>query len=352
MRMGSLGKSSHPEHLKIPAFFVAATLLVLGAASDGYAQGRPFDRLPPEQFDVRPPSDRVTGTPGRMSVAQTSCRTLPLDELRRRIVDVAAQEWAFFGFTVVDQTVEAAPQPGARRTRGRRRPRMSPAESMRVADSIGGYWSATPDGSWMIDRQNDRWNGSAGAASRWRDPWSAAFVSWVMCEGGVGDRNQFQRAIAHHTYIDQAIRARDGRAPNAAFAAYDAGEAQVLPGDLLCTGSRPNYRSIADRRRQMGVGARTHCDVVVKVDDESGRILAIGGNVRGTVSLKLLPAVQDGENLTPIARGGRPVFAHLKLRADPVENDALDRSPTMRAVTCTAGFEVLTRVMLGVGRQC
>ncbi len=352
MRMGILGKSSHLKHCHPRALCLAAALLTLGAASDGYAQRAPFDRLPPEQSDIRPPSDRVTGTPGRMSVEQTSCRTMPLDELRRRIVDVAAQEWAFFGFSVVDRTIEVTPEPGAFRTRGRRRSRMSAEESVRVADSIGGYWTATPDGSWMIDRQNDRWNGSAGVASRWRDPWSAAFISWVMCEGGLGDRGQFQRAIAHHTYIDQAIRARDGRAPAAAFTAYDAGEAEVQPGDLLCTGSRPNYRNLADRRRQMGVGARTHCDVVVKVDDESERILAIGGNVRGTVSIKLLPAVLDGENLSPIARGGRPVFAHLKLKADPVEDDALDRSPTIRAVACAIGFEVPAQVIPAASRRC
>ena len=173
-----------------------------------------------------------------------------------------------------------------------------------------------------------------------------------MCESGLGARGQFQRAIAHHTYIDQAIRARDGRAPAAAFTAYDAGEAEVQPGDLLCTGSRPNYRNLSDRRRQMGVGARTHCDVVVKVDNESERILAIGGNVRGTVSIKLLPAVLDGENLSPIARGGRPVFAHLKLKADPVEDDALDRSPTIRAVACAIGFEVPAQVVAAASRRC
>ena len=101
---------------------------------------------------------------------------------------------------------------------------------------------------------------------------------------------QFQRAIAHHAYIDQAIRARDGRVPQAAFAAYDMGEAPIAPGDLLCSARRPVYRAIADRRRQMGNGARTHCDIVVKVDEARERILVIGGNVRGVVALKLLKA--------------------------------------------------------------
>ena len=104
--------------------------------------------------------------------------------------------------------------------------------------------------------------------------------------------------------------------------------------DLLCSARRPAYRSIAERRRQMGVGARTHCDIVVKVDPSRRRILAIGGNVRGAVSLKLLPAADgpDG-SLRPLA-GRRRIFAHLKLRAPSIAADALDHTPTMRAVRC------------------
>ena len=78
------------------------------------------------------------------------------------------------------------------------------------------------------------------------------FVSWVMCEAGLGSPDQFQRAVAHHTYIDQAIRARDMRTSRAAYAAFNPGEAVIAPGDLLCSARRPAYRTLADRRRQMG----------------------------------------------------------------------------------------------------
>ena len=161
-----------------------------------------------------------------------------------------------------------------------------------------------------------------------------------MCEAGLGATSQFQRAIAHHAYIDQAIRARDGRAPQAAFTAYDLGETAITPGDLLCSSRRPAYRTIAERRRQMGVGARSHCDIVVKVDEARERILAIGGNVRGAVSLKLLRASHKAGQplrLLDMEEDARPIFAHLKLRADPVEANALDTSPTIKAVGCVVG---------------
>jgi hypothetical protein len=315
--------------LLLLSFAVAALL-----PSPGLAQLAPADRLPRAVLDVLPPSARVTGAPGAMTIQQASCRTLPSAEVRRRIVELAIQEWAFFGFSIVDRTAGADDDfvPGRNRRPG-------DSQSARVASSIGGYWAVAPGGDWILSSQNKIWNGVDGAQSRWRFPWSAAFISWVMCEGGLGATEQFQRAIAHHTYIDQAIRARDHGATRAAYLAYDAGEAAVAPGDLLCTSRRPAYTSLADRRRQMGAGARTHCDIVVKVDAAAQRFLAIGGNVRGTVGLKILPAVSVGGSLRPEVqsdpRGSRPLFAHLKLQATPLDGDAFDASPTISRLACS-----------------
>jgi hypothetical protein len=332
---------------------LAVVAIALAAGSAAEARQAGADRLPREVLDVLPPSAHVRGAPGAMVVQPRECRTLPTAQTRRRMVDVAVQEWAYFGFRVVDQTeVERAEEqdaadaaPGARG--GRRRPRLSAGEAARVAASIAGYWAVTPQGTWIVERQNEAWKGPDGIAVRWNAPWSAAFISWVMCEAGLGASSQFQRAIAHHAYIDQAIRARDGRAPEAAFVAYDAGEAAMAPGDLLCSSRRPAYRTIADRRRQMGVGARSHCDVVVTVDEAAGRVLAIGGNVRGTVSLKIFPAAREpGRHLRVTGSGedDRPMFAHLKLRAEAVDLKALDTSPTVKAFGCGIGTASLARL--------
>ncbi len=332
---------------------LVAVLAVAFAATLG-AQQAGFDRLPPDVLDAVAPSARVAGEPGGMKIRRTSCRAAPMDEVRRRIVDLAVQEWGFFGFIVVDRTIVDDSGSGQPRRRRRRPDR---AESARVADSIAGYWTVTPQGGWIIGEQNEAWRGPRGVASRWRYPWSAAFVSWVMCEAGLGEASQFRRAVAHHVYIDQAIRARGAGAPSAAFAAYEVGDAPVVPGDLLCSARRPAYRSIAERRRQLGVGARTHCDIVVKVEPSRSRILAVGGNVRGAVSLKLLPAAPEGADgaLRPLP-GRRRIFAHLKLRAPSIAADALDRTPTMRAAWCADGFRLpppaAAASPVGPGRRC
>ncbi len=304
-----------------------------------------LERLPMDLLDVQAPTVRVSGMPGSLSIAQISCNSLPLDGVRRRIVNTAIQEWGFFGFSVIDQTEEIAAE--MRRTGGfgRRSESGRPLtadlnqraddEVLQIALSVGGYWAATPDGRWMLERQNEAWQGPLGYRSDWRDFWSAAFISWVMCEGGLGNKEQFQRSIAHHDYIDQAILARDGKEPSAAYVAYDIGEAAVAPGDLLCRGSRPEYGSLAERRAHLEEGARTHCDIVVKVDEQAGEIWAIGGNVSDSVRLKRLPAEFGRNGLQTVPYSGRMIFAHLQLQAPAIETNALDNSPTMLALACT-----------------
>lgn len=274
-------------------------------------------RLPRSALDVMPPSERVKGEPGQMQVVDRSCRQLPLSQVRQRIIDISRQEWSFFGESVIDlSSQEELDRNNGRLRRWWRSDWMAEDEAARLADDVAGYWAAAPDSSWIVEKQNRRWQ-EIGITARWRDFWSAAFISWVMCESGLGNPAQFRRAIAHHSYIDQAIRARDGREPEAAYIAYDIGEREIHPGDMLCRGSRPEYRNLDERRGHMGQGARTHCDIVVELDEENSRIKAIGGNVRGSVRMKYLPAEESASGvLVPVPYGGREMFAHLQLKKE------------------------------------
>jgi hypothetical protein len=296
--------------LKVVAACAAACLPAFAEA-----QVLPMDRLSGPGFEVHSPDLRVSGPPGDMRIDDAGCSQRNTADIRRRIVDIAVQEWAFFGFSVADQT---GPPPPLRRGNFVRRPWMDPDESERVAASIAGYWSVTPDGGWILERQNDFWKGPLGVGERWRDPWSAAFISWTLCEAGLTESSEFRRSINHRTYIDQAIHARDNGNGNTAYVAYDIGELEIEPGDLLCSASRHGYRSLQDRRRALGEGARTHCDIVVHVDPGKDRIFGIGGNVLGRVSLKLIYAIRDPDDNqlhAEVGRGRRTVFAHLKLTA-------------------------------------
>ena len=98
---------------------------------------------------------------------------------------------------------------------------------------------------------------------------------------------------------------------------------------------------VAERRQDLGEGTRSHCDVVVKLDADNERILAIGGNVRSSVRLKFLPARLESNGpanvFASIGRGSRAVFAHLKLQAQSIGDDAFETSPTIKALSADPG---------------
>lgn len=331
--------------------FRAALVLTLGFAGSASQAQEIVGRLPRSQFDVIPPAERVMGARGNITVWQTACRAGPAAQSRRRIVDIAVQEWIAMGF----QTVDASPVETRLLPSGLVPDAFNPVlhaprielhyprlgiQDMdpRDDDTIAGYWSATPEGPGVVAGQNLAWNGPGGDAVSWVEPWSAAFISWVMCEAGLGDPAQFARSSAHITYIDQAIRARDGTAPDAAYVAYDPGEAPINPGDLLCNSrAGTEYHNLAEARAALGMDAATHCDVVVSLDQRKGRMFVIGGNVASCVSLTILPMTLDRARyprptVQTDIEGARRIFAHLKLRADPIEPNALDNSPSIRAL--------------------
>lgn len=327
------------------ATLLPCTLQSAGAQEAAWQSILQEPRLPRREAALLPaqaPEARVTGTPGSLRITGRSCAVAPASEVRARIVYAAVQEWAWFGFLVDDLRNETVAEQQDD-TRPRWRLSLRPEEVSAVANTVAGYWAAAPDSDWLLNRQNEVWRQDGGLASRWRDPWSAAFISWVMCEGGLGEKAQFQRAVAHHSYIDQAIRARDTQDALAAYYAFEPGEAEVLPGDLLCNGLRPLYRNLRERRAQLGEGARTHCDIVVQVYDD--RILTIGGNVRASVRMKVHAAgqVAAGQHMAPLP-ARRPVFAHLKLRSDTGSNDAvanatLWQAPGLGQLQCSVSHE-------------
>jgi hypothetical protein len=79
-----------------------------------------------------------------------------------------------------------------------------------------------------------------------------------------------------------------------AFVAYDAGETPVGRRSSVQFTLQRGLSQPADRRRDFGRYAPTHCDIVVKMD-EAQTILVIGGNVVQSVSLTILPLRRDAE---------------------------------------------------------
>ena len=131
---------------------------------------------------------------------------------------IAAMEWAAFDFRRLSLTrtsfsvIPAALSPKIAETSGRgTSPQLISIGAMEDDASararIGTYWAAVPDAyADVFTTQNELWSLSEGRAG-WVEYWSAAFVSYVMCEAGFTSA-QFLRAASHREYIEAAIRAR------------------------------------------------------------------------------------------------------------------------------------------------
>lgn len=324
----------------------SAAVLAQESLRQSILQSPVLPRLAQTVLDAAAPASRVSGSPGSLRIVERSCRSdIPDHTLRQRIVALAVQEWAAFGFQVDD--LRQSPDEFAEGGQPRWRLALIPDEVLQVAPTIAGYWSAAPGSDWILNRQNETWQSPAGLGTRWRDPWSAAFISWVMCEAGLGEQQRFQRAVAHHSYIDQAIRASDQAPGPAAYHAFQPGQAEIRPGDLLCSGLRPLYRTLQQRRSQLGEGARTHCDIVVEVNAHTGQILVIGGNVRASVRMKLYAAGPhpDFPHLTPLPVR-RPLFAHLQLQLDGAGENGLEQTPTLQQLACSMPAAPVTFALL------
>jgi len=139
-------------------------------------------------------------------------------------------------------------------------------------------------------------------------PWSAAFISATMRQAKL-TRPQFAFSPAHVIYIRQAIKQSvtdltSGPA-NAFYRACDPQNTTPRVGDLYCyhrhvEGTSDVYtvrsgftlfRSLfADFvvNEHVNPISRSHCDIVVKVDDASKKVHVIGGNVQNSVTEKIL----------------------------------------------------------------
>lgn len=205
--------------------------------------------------------------------------------LKKAIINRALGEWEYFGRQTVffRGSDESIPHVGAWED-----------EDASHSDRVNLYWRAV---------------GQPGLnGTDCREPWSAAFISWVMQGAGVPGY-QFPPSIAHAVYLASLIDASSF--PGRWFVPRRVSDYSPNPGDLICAprgGLHPADGDgyVSPRSLQ---GAGTHCDLVVA---KSGRTLeVVGGNVRNSVSRTTLELDGQG-HLQPTVR--RPWFLIMENR--------------------------------------
>lgn len=189
------------------------------------------------------------------------------------------------------------------------------AESGNLADNgliawqrVAGYWresgtlspmAALPGAQSCLAQPGERTTDNDCRTFLIDNPWSAAFISWVMTRAGVAG---FVRSPRHIDYIRAARRGGDTARP---YRLADPMQEKPAPGDLLCflrDRSRPVSHGGLVQALDSGGADRwkSHCEVAVAANVGGDQTLyLIGGNVANAVVMRKLPLDRTGRLVAP-----------------------------------------------------
>lgn len=203
-----------------------------------------------------------------------------------QILKTAEAEWDFFGkqSVIIDDSHESMPLVGKWEDDGEA-----------YANRVNVYWRSV--GKPRLDGYDCK------------QPWSAAFISWVMQTSGLSDL-EFPPSDAHWNYIRYFA---GNHQATAAFTPHKINDYSPRPGDLICatrgnSGFIPVYDAMDTGSVLMG-HTKLHCDIVTDV--RGNQVDALGGNVRNSVSMSTIETGPNGR-LKPSER--RPWFVVLENR--------------------------------------
>lgn len=132
-------------------------------------------------------------------------------------------------------------------------------------------------------------------------PWSAAFISYVLRRAGVPG---FNVSPSHVDYVRDALTTPG----ESAYEFRDPATTPPATGDMLCYVRSPNRVYGVEGLRQVlsagSDGLPMHCEVVVAANPGGdGMAYLVGGNVQHSVTMRLLPVNRSGLLWTLPRRG-------------------------------------------------
>jgi hypothetical protein len=124
------------------------------------------------------------------------------------------------------------------------------------------------------------------------EPWSAAFISFVMRNAGAGP-TQFPISPSHSRYILAGLANRINNRNNASIVYFDRNEMSPRVGDLIGFSREAGVRNRADLEALLpDKFFKSHTNLVIDVSP--GKIKVIGGNVSQTILTKTVKADANG----------------------------------------------------------
>lgn len=144
------------------------------------------------------------------------------------------------------------------------------------------------------------WLSFARSAMPVSEPWSAAFISFLVKQSAL--RKSFKFSGRHTDYLSDSKKAKVAGDSSCAYWAVQINERILQVGDLIgayrtgdnCGSARKTYDSLPG-------DFCAHCDLVVAI--RNGKAVVIGGNVGNTVKQKDIPLDASGR----VSEGGKRI---------------------------------------------
>lgn len=208
------------------------------------------DRWMPAQADIN-------GTTKTGFISENVIRN-PLSTSKEALVQESVKQWLRFhrGTKKEYQQLKLAPK-----VHGEKRKYVIPHVHIEpYIEYVGEFWKSIGMDLDGLDRDQ---------------PWSAAFISYVVKKAGGYDG--FKYAAAHARYCHEAIRAKLDNEPYP-FWGFKINDHKPQLGDMVCRWRSKNisYNYAANDKYY-----KSHCDIVVQVAKD--HVLTIGGNVGQSV---------------------------------------------------------------------
>jgi len=141
-------------------------------------------------------------------------------------------------------------------------------------------------------------------------PWSAAAISFMVRNADIA-YTKFQFAAAHSKFVHQAIQTRIKDDKTVPFWGFRLNELRPQIGDIVAR-DNPDFAPVVTFDVAAALDSyRGHSDIVVHIDSENRRLLAIGGNVSDSLSISIYD-LAPGDFLTDTQH----TFALLHNRTD------------------------------------
>ncbi len=229
---------------------IAMLLALAGCGSAPKTPAQPEEQ--PKTQETEPQTDRADSP--------------PVGSWKYRIVEAANSEWVYFGQqkVVFDGDEESIPHVG-----------IWEDEDDSHSDRINQYWRAV--GKYRLSGYDCK------------EPWSAAFISWIMQAVGV-PKYLFPPSSAHRSYLNHFLA--NAHNPYAAFTPHTIREYKPQPGDLVCASWGKVKPTEVIKELPDSFKSRLHCDIVVETGGQIVQV--IGGNVRNSVSKTILTLSPEG----------------------------------------------------------